>query len=509
MQKKSHGLKGLPIHVKLGRAILKPVTLAFLLASILIGGLEYYLYTADADFRLERLKESVRQRLLSVGNTAALMLNGEKHAEIFDYRDDDLQEFQTLRQHLRDVRRVNRIEEELYTLRLKDPKERIASFVVMTNEKPYIGVDYIYPEEMHRSFILGVPSTTGIYKSKSVEGRLWMSAFVPFKEPGEDYYAVFEVDISVNNLLQENQKISQRLMFFHVLRGLILLILFVLIYATVGNVLRRVMARLLNRPLSQVIQFTDKVKQGVLEPTLAVASGDELEVLADSMNDMVKGLRQKETMSKFLTGMALKEVMAVSEEGKELSLSGEKKNIAVMFSDIRNFTTISENSDPQIIIQALNFYFSELIPLITNHGGHLDKLIGDCIMAVFEEGEGFSPADACLKATIAMHKRLNELHVEMAAMNFPRFDAGYGMNAGIGVVGNVGDSLSLSRTVLGDVVNLAARVEALSKQGKSTCILLAEDFVQQLQEEYPMEFLMETTVKGRAKPVKVFEIQDN
>lgn len=261
------------------------------------------------------------------------------------------------------------------------------------------------------------------------------------------------------------------------------------------------------RPLRILATGFESVGAGQLNTRVKIESRDEIEVLSLTFNEMVDGLRQKETMSHFLTGMELKEVEAVSDGSKKLSTLGEKRIVTILFSDIRSFTTICEATDPALIIDSLNYYFDQMIPWISIYGGSLDKLIGDCIMAVFEHDNESNGADNALNACISMQNRLKSIREEMRAAGMPEFHAGFGINTGLAVVGNVGNKKQLSRTVLGDPVNLAARVESLSKEGKSSCILFTESTLSHLSEEFNYEFLLETTVKGKSVPVNVYEIK--
>jgi len=260
------------------------------------------------------------------------------------------------------------------------------------------------------------------------------------------------------------------------------------------------------KPLHTLAAAFEKVGEGDLTVQTEISSGDEIQELSLTFNEMVSGLRQKETMSKFLTGMELKEVEAVSGGSKELAAAGDKRMVTILFSDIRSFTSICEDSDPGIIIDALNTYFDALIPMIEENGGSLDKLIGDCIMAVFEHSDEVNGAEAAIRTSISMQSRLESLRPEMVKAGMPEFHAGFGINTGESVVGNVGTSNQLSRTVLGDAVNLAARVEALSKEGKETKILFTEQTLEKLHFELRYHFLMENTVKGKTKPVSIYEV---
>ena len=268
------------------------------------------------------------------------------------------------------------------------------------------------------------------------------------------------------------------------------------------------MRRLVAEPLSYVLDFVARVGKGNLLSSVMIRSGDELEVVGDSLNQMVSGLRQRETMSKFLTGMELKEVQEISSGHKSMSYEGEKKSVTVLFSDIRGFTTICEKSDPKLIIDSLNFYFGKMVPIVEEHGGSIDKLIGDAVMAVFESSEDYHDASAGLMAAIQMQAAMTEYRRQMTSLGMPEFYIGIGVNTGVSVVGNLGAKDQVSRTVLGDSVNLAARVESLSKQGKQSNILFTEFTLDQLKTPPKYDFLMETIVKGKSEPVKIYEVSE-
>ncbi|PCJ21399.1 MAG: hypothetical protein COB02_02080 [Candidatus Cloacimonadota bacterium] len=286
------------------------------------------------------------------------------------------------------------------------------------------------------------------------------------------------------------------------LKLVVLLFIVVLFIATILSI---GFSNRITKPLHILSEAFERVGKGDLSVDVKINSGDEIEEVSNTFNHMVEDLRQKQTMSKFLTGMAMDEVAAIS-SGKELKYTGEKRVVSILFSDIRSFTSMCETNDPDVIINALNYYFQNLLPIIEEHGGSLDKLIGDCIMAVFIHRDDYNGANASLRASIQMQKKLVEMRPKMKELGYPELFAGFGINTGPTIVGNVGDHKTLSRTVLGDSVNLSARIEALSKQGKESKILFSEFTKDHLTEDFPNNFLMENIVKGKTVPVKIYEI---
>ena len=500
---------GQPISSKLNSKVLQTLSLVTLMSLLLLGPFEYWMYTSNRDYALHKLKNGIQERILAIARGAALLIDGEQHYDLIGETPDwKTPGFKNIQNILRKVQEVHDVREDIYTLRLKDREKRLATFIVMSGGQNYIGNDYVYPPEMERTFFEGKTSVTDIYTSKSQEQGMWMSAFAPIKEPDSEAFVVLEVDVPVDEILKAFHENSDRLILFHSLRGAFLVFIFVLVYWLIRYGIHRSAIKLIKNPLEEIIKFINRVRDGILDSHLAVKSGDEFEVLADSFNEMVDGLRKKETMARFLTTMEMQEVDAVSSGLKNLTTQGEKRSAAILFSDIRGFTSICEREDPQRIIEALNLYFDQMVPFIEKWHGSLDKLIGDCIMAVFEESDDYNESEAALQCAIEMQVRMSFVREELKKQALPEFHVGFGINTGVSVVGNLGAKNQLSRTVLGDAVNLAARVESLSKEGRESKILFTEFTLEKISSPPLHDFLMETVVKGKTKAVKIYEIKE-
>lgn len=477
-----------------------------LVCLIILIPVEIVLYQKTYDDEWDKLKTQVRKQLSIIANLAVMGLDIEAHAEIFGPGDEELDEFIAIRKHLRQVKQKANLSTEILTFRLENAEKRLAKFVVMTNDHAYVGSTYEYPVAMEKTLFEGEPAYTDFYETKSESGGKWMSAFAPFQEPDSENFCVLEIDIKSDDYIRQFERKMRWLKLRMILQALTIIMLFFLIYYLLYRSVSANMRRLIGEPLALVIEFVERIGGGNLLSSLLIRSGDELEVLANSLNQMTSDLRQRETMSKFLTGMEMKEVSEISSGNKQMSYRGEKKSVTVLFSDIRGFTTICEKSDPQLIIESLNFYFGKMLPIIEANGGSLDKLIGDAVMAVFESSDGYDDADAGIKAAIEMQSSMQHYRKEMLELGMPEFYIGIGVNTGVSVVGNLGAKDQLSRTVLGDAVNLAARVEGLSKEGKQSHILFTENTKLQMNQDVPHEFLMETVVKGKSEPIKIYEI---
>jgi adenylate cyclase len=191
---------------------------------------------------------------------------------------------------------------------------------------------------------------------------------------------------------------------------------------------------------------------------------------------------------------------------EKLVLGGEDKEITVLFSDIRGFTTLSEKLTPQELVSHLNEYLSAMTDIIFKYEGTLDKYVGDEIMAFWNAPvEQTEHAELACKAALEMMEILNELN-----RNWPeakKLNIGIGMNTGIMTVGNMGSKNRMDYTLMGDSVNLGARLEGTNKI-YGTNIIISEFTYEKIKENFVCRELDNIRVKGKLKPVKIYEIMD-
>ncbi len=191
-------------------------------------------------------------------------------------------------------------------------------------------------------------------------------------------------------------------------------------------------------------------------------------------------------------------------ENRQLELSTQSRHcqVTVLFSDIRGFTTISEQHTAQQIVALLNNYFSKQVETIFKYGGTLDKFIGDAIMAFWGAPVNDpAQADNAIRAALEMSENLIAFRNDLPE-SLQHFDIGIGLHSGEAVVGMIGSDRRYDYTVIGDTVNVASRIEGLTKNRAQ--ILVSEDCVNQTQSEFQWEEAGVFHVKGRDKPVKLY-----
>jgi adenylate cyclase len=217
-------------------------------------------------------------------------------------------------------------------------------------------------------------------------------------------------------------------------------------------------------PVRDLVRATERVAGGDLRTRVPVVSGDELGTLAGSFNSMVRGLEEREALREALGSYVDPDVAErVLREG--VSLEGEEVEATVMFVDIRGFTAFADRVSAREAVAYLNDFFGLVVPIVTRHGGHANKFVGDGLLAVFGAPARLSDhADRALSAACEIASVVEETYGE-------RLRIGIGLNSGPVVAGSVGGGGRLEFTVIGDPVNVAARVEEQTREAGESILL--------------------------------------
>jgi adenylate cyclase len=220
--------------------------------------------------------------------------------------------------------------------------------------------------------------------------------------------------------------------------------------------------------------------------------------------DITMEQRLMNTLCRYMAREVAEQVMQSKDEAK---LGGRRTEVTILITDIRNFTSISEQMDPWDIVELLNTYFPRMINVIFRHQGMVDKFIGDSILAVF--GVPAPREDDALRAVHAaleIRKELNAINRERARKEQMTIEIGIGVTSGAVISGNIGSERRMDYTVIGDPVNLAARLEGLTKEVKRR-ILVNERVHAAIGKEIPCEALGLFMVKGKREKVPVFAVK--
>ncbi|MCB9745995.1 MAG: adenylate/guanylate cyclase domain-containing protein [Alphaproteobacteria bacterium] len=251
--------------------------------------------------------------------------------------------------------------------------------------------------------------------------------------------------------------------------------------------------RLLLRAETEVLE---RVSEGRLDQHVRVSSDDELGQIAAHTNAMIDGLREREQVKQVLGKMVSPSLARtlLDDPDRALRLGGERREVVVMFADIRGFTTLSEATPPAEVVALLNRYFSEVVEIVHDREGIVDKFLGDGVMVVFP-GEG--AAARAVDAALALGDRVPAL--------LPGLRIGVGLHQGEVIAGNIGSVDRLEYTHIGDTVNTAARIEGLSKQ-LGYALLASGSVVQALHPEGAEAWtdLGPQAIRGRQGAVQVW-----
>ncbi len=266
-------------------------------------------------------------------------------------------------------------------------------------------------------------------------------------------------------------------------------------------------ARGVSQPVQQLAAYTKHVAAGDYTQRIDLPREDELGQLATAFNQMTAGLAERDQVRDLL-GKVVSPEIATQLLHSGVRLGGEERVVTILFSDLRDFTAMSEKMAPADMLALLNRYLDRMSTIIEKHGGVIDKYIGDAIMALFGApvADPNAPARA-IAAAREMAQALDKLNQELAREGRPALTFGIGINTARVVAGNMGSKTRLNYTVIGDGVNLASRLEGLTKEpAYRTLIIVSEATLRALKDPPPARELGEVKVKGKAEVVKIFAI---
>lgn len=262
------------------------------------------------------------------------------------------------------------------------------------------------------------------------------------------------------------------------------------------------------QPLEELNRKMNRLAQGDYAVKTTVLDDDEIGELKAHFNDMVEGLaereRLKDTFGRYVSVEVAKKLIKTG----KISLGGESIEATVLFSDIRDFTPLSEKLSPQELVSFLNAYFSHVTEPITENRGMVNKFIGDAVLAVFAPQFGSSDhvADG-VRAALGMREALARFNAGRPGA--PPVAFGVGLHTGTLVAGNVGTEKRLEYTVIGDTVNIASRIESQNKELESTILISEEVYAgmgEDLRGKAGARRCDTVTLKGKKRPVALYKL---
>jgi adenylate cyclase len=278
------------------------------------------------------------------------------------------------------------------------------------------------------------------------------------------------------------------------LQNLQLLIFGIGILSVIGAIIISIwLTRLITKPIDQLVEGVHRVEKEDFSKEVPVTSSDEIGQLTRAFNDLVEGLRERLQMLKFVSEATLD---AIKNNIARIEPGGERRNVTVFFSDIRGFTSWSEKRTPEEVIDILNNLLSFQAEIVQEFGGDVDKFVGDELVAVFQ---GEDKEQKAVNAAIRIQKKLKDLLDD----KYKEMTIGIGINSGEVVMGAMGSESRMDYTVLGNTVNLGARLCSAAKQGQ---ILITNSVYLNLERWITTNELEKIDVKGIENPVQIYEV---
>ena len=447
------------------------------------------------------LFDELRSKVLTLAATAAQAINGDLLVQIRNKNDVHSAQFNTLTKEMRSFIRVNQrddiVVKDMYTVH---PDSSSPSHLVVGVDASEDPVDFAAPGEPYpESHAIGIyQHLKDIWAPHQLVKDRW-GIFLPGYAPIYDKEGVYVATLGVN---LSASYITQKL---HHLQLLFFTILFMTLI--IGFVAAALLARTMSVSIETINEVVGCIGHGDLKQRIQIHGNNEFSHLAAAINDMAQGLEEREKLKLNFARYISKDIMEQILSADVMpSLQGERCKITVLFSDLREFTHLAEKYPPEEVVLILNEYLEQMIHIIFRNNGTLDKFLGDGIMVEFGAPlEDAEQENHAVEAALQMHHALEKLNIKWDKEGRPKLEMGIGIHTGQAIVGNIGSEKRMEFTAIGDTVNVASRLEQMSKQLKVN-ILISETTMCSLDETYNMVRLGEVLLHGRESPIEVFSI---
>lgn len=321
----------------------------------------------------------------------------------------------------------------------------------------------------------------------------YLSGYAPVLDEAGDPVAVLEVYANASSVRRLQDNFTQK-----ILVAMALALLACLPFSWL-------VGRLLASPISKLIHAAEAVGQGRLDTRVDIRSNDELGRLGEAFNQMTLGLKErdfvKDVFQKYVSKDVAQKIMTMP---LDQVMAGERRRVTVLFTDVRHFTEMSEKMKPEDVLAVLNDHFSMLIEVLFDLEGTLDKFLGDGLMAIFGAPVTHSnDAERAVRAALRMQELVRDYNLKPQAAEHPALTIGIGIHTGTAVAGNIGSSRRKEYSVIGDTVNVAARLQSLAQSGE---VVISGSTYEELKDLLKVEKLPPQTLKGKRGPIDVYRV---
>ena len=402
------------------------------------------------------------------------------------------------------LERIQKVNEELdpyvdrvYILRRYNPSSPYVFVVGVESQEHPIGIT---PGTSYQATVNIPPGpkkpfvVTHLYPGQK-ESISWVTGYAPLLLPDGKELGLLAIDIEAKEVYRELERLL-----INGLGGFAISIF-------VAGLFAYFLSNLVSSSLSILCATVRKIGDGDLSARSKLDTQDEFNKLSEAINDMARGLEERERLkagfARYVSQYALDELL---KRDQPISLEGERKKITILFSDIRNFTSLAEKLAPEQVLKLLNEYFEQMIEIVFQYGGTLDKFIGDGMMVEFGAPlEDRQQELHALLAAIRMQRRLSELSDQWETEGRERFEMGIGIHTGLAVIGNIGSVRRMEYTAIGDTVNIAARLEQMTKKAHKR-IIVSEAVYEKTKGNFLFENLNEVELPGREGYIQAYSL---
>lgn len=413
-----------------------------------------------------------------------------------------------LRTRFTEVARHDKDIESIYVLRPTNQPTRLRFLIDFTKHNDSATPGEIYDASQVPVMLEGFARPSVEDKPYSDEWGASLSGYAPIMADDGHSVGIVGIDVKLSNLNAIRESIFKQI-------AVVFGIAIVLLGAVAGRVAHNV-----RTPLSKIIDALVAISRGDLNTRIRMKRSDELGLMGQHIDNMVEQLQEREflreTFGRYVSEDVAKELLT---RNNERNLSGEERVVTVLFCDMEGYSSLSEKMPPSLIVDMLNKYLSAMTDIVYRHHGCIVEFIGDAVFAVFGAPR-YMPdhAEQAVRCAIAMHKHLQQLNRELREAgitrywkdkNRPELRIRVGIHTGHVIAGNLGSATRMKYAVIGDTVNVAARLEALNKE-LDTYTLISRDVYTQLPEELANQLYErgEQQIKGREQSVSVYTLKE-
>ena len=436
-------------------------------------------------------KEAIRKKLYVAVGIGSKQIRGEIHAKIQKSGDESSESYKQIFAKLNKIRKITSDIKNVYTIR--EDGAGGAFFVVdsdpKTDARAKIGHKVIKMTPAIKEAFATKKKITVENNYFVDEWGTFISGFAPIYNSAGEFEALLGMDV-----MAETVKIHQY--------NNILVIIFTTLLVTIVTVfLILILSRNISNPIAEVTKNMGKIQKLDFDTELKSDSIiAEISEMTEALKSMKQGLR---SFNKYVPTQLVSDLIKLK---KEATLEVESRNISILFSDIKDFTSIAEKISPEELAENIGLYFGRMTQAVRESGGIVDKYIGDAIMALW--GTPHDQQDhalAACKTALAFRVKEVEINAILEKKGLPTVFTRIGINTGAALVGNIGYDERMSYTAIGDNVNLASRLEGVNKFYK-TGIIISEYTYNAVKDKMLARFIDVVAVKGKSEGVGVYEL---